>query len=124
MSQQSNTTNAAMEAVVRESARDRVMGLIRSVPGPLIGLVVVVLVLAYLSPYFVTTRNIVNIFSQISDIGIMAAGSALVIVTGGIDLSVGAVLAASLMVNAWLFRYVGVPFPLGLIAGVLFGAFV
>jgi len=93
-------------------------------PGPLIGLVVVAVVLSFLSPYFLTSRNIINIFSQVSDIGIMAAGSALVIITGGIDLSVGAVLAVSLMVNAWLYRYVGVPFPLALIASLLVGAFV
>ena len=54
----------------------------------------------------------------------MAAGSALVIITGGIDLSVGAVLAASVMVNAWLYTAVGVPFPLAVLAGLAFGALV
>ena len=104
--------------------KERALAIYRYLPGPLLGLIVVVLVLSYLSPFFLTTRNIVNIFSQVSDIGIMAVGAALVIITGGIDLSVGAVLAASLMVNAWLYRYAGIPFPLALIAGLLFGAFV
>ena len=96
----------------------------RALPGPLVGLLVVCLVLSYLSPYFLTQRNIVNVLSQVSDIGIMAAGSALVIITGGIDLSVGAVLATSLMVNAWLYRYAGVPFPLALIASLLVGTLI
>ena len=108
----------------QESAKERALGALRLVPGPLIGLVVVILVLSYLSPYFLTTRNIVNIFSQVADIGIMAVGAALVIITGGIDLSVGAVLASSLMVNAWLYRYGGVPFPLAVVAGLMFGTFV
>ena len=93
-------------------------------PGPLIGLIVVVIVLSYLSPFFLTSRNIGNIFSQVSDIGIMSVGAALVIITGGIDLSVGAVVAASLMTSAYLFKYYGIPFPVAVVAGLLFGAFV
>ena len=108
----------------RHGIKDGLRAGYRAMPGPLIGLLVVVLVLSYLSPYFLTQRNIVNILSQVSDIGIMAAGAALVIITGGIDLSVGAVLATSLMVNAWLYRYGGVPFPLAVIAGLLVGTFI
>ena len=58
-----------------------------SIPGPLLGLILVCILFSFLSPYFLTTRNIVNIFSQVSQIGIMAAGAALVILIGGIDLS-------------------------------------
>ena len=108
---------------VRDS-RSRARSIYRHVPGPLLGLIVVVVALSLSSPYFLTARNIVNVLSQISDIGIMAAGSALVIITGGIDLSVGAVLAASVMVNAWLYTAVGVPFPLAVLAGLAFGALV
>lgn len=104
--------------------KDRMIAIYRQIPGPLIGLIVVVAALSFLSPYFLTSRNIVNVFSQVSDIGIMAIGAALVIFTGGIDLSVGAVLALSLMVNAWLYREIGVPFPIALVAGLLVGAFV
>ena len=121
MSQSSDATKSSAPALDEAGGKERLLAAVRLVPGPLIGLVVVIAVLSYLSPYFLTTRNIVNIFSQVSDIGIMAVGSALVIITGGIDLSVGAVLAASLMVNAWLYRYVGMPFPLALVVGLLFG---
>ena len=104
--------------------RSRARSIMRLVPGPLLGLVVVVVALSLLSPYFMTTRNVVNVLSQISDIGIMAAGAALVIITGGIDLSVGAVLAASVMVNAWLYTTLHVPFPLAVLAGLAFGTLV
>ena len=118
---QSTKATESTHASAGIGAKERALGVLRLVPGPLIGLIVVILALSYLSPYFLTTRNIVNVFSQVSDIGIMAVGSALVIITGGIDLSVGAVLAASLMVNAWLYRYLGMPFPLAVVAGLLFG---
>ena len=121
MSQSLNRTESATQPV---GSKRRALSVLQYVPGPLIGFIFVALVLSYLSPFFLTHRNIINIFSQVSDIGIMAAGSALVIITCGIDLSVGAVLAASLMVNAWLFRYVGVPFSLALIAGLAFGTII
>ena len=104
--------------------RSRARSIYRQVPGPLLGLIVVVVALSLSSPYFLTARNLVNVLSQISDIGIMAAGSALVIITGGIDLSVGAVLAASVMVNAWLYTALGFPFPLAVLSGLAFGALV
>ena len=124
MSQSVNTSEAVSGPIPQVGFKERTLAVSRLVPGPLIGLIVVAAVLTYLSPYFLTTRNIVNVFSQVSDIGIMAAGSALVIITGGIDLSVGAVLALSLMFNAWLYRDLGVPFPLAVAAGLLLGALV
>ena len=96
----------------------------RYTSGPLIGLILVCIVFSATSPHFLTVRNVSNIFSQMSEIGIMAAGAALVIIIGGIDLSVGAVLALSLMLNAWLYRDMGVPFGLSVLAGLALGAFV
>lgn len=98
--------------------------LLQKIPGPLIGLVLVCVVFSYLSPYFFTTRNLFNIFSQMSEIGIMAVGAALVIIIAGIDLSVGAVLAVTLMFNAWLYRDIGVPFAFSCLAGLSLGAFI
>ena len=108
----------------RPTAAKRASAMLRSVPGPFIGLVVLVIVLSFRSPYFLTVPNLMNIFGQVADIGIMAIGAALVIFTGGIDLSVGAVLSVSLMASAWLFHDFGVPFPIGVVAGLLVGAFV
>jgi len=100
------------------------LAVLRKVPGPLLGLILVFVVFSYLSPYFLTYRNMINIFSQVSEIGIMAVGAALVIIIGGIDLSVGAVVALSLMVNAWLHRDFGVPFVLSSLIGLGVGALV
>ncbi|CAK7260675.1 ribose ABC transporter membrane subunit (plasmid) [Shinella sp. WSC3-e] len=112
------------EAPAMNRFSSAVLSALRILPGPLIGLILICIVFSYLSPYFLTTRNMLNIFSQVSEIGIMAVGAALVIIIGGIDLSVGAVLAVSLMVNAWLYREFGVPFPLSCLAGVAVGALV
>ena len=124
MTQSASLTPTGTRDTSVRDVRSRARSVYRQVPGPLLGLIAVVVALSLMSPYFLTARNIVNVLSQISDIGIMAAGSALVIITGGIDLSVGAVLAASVMVNAWLYTAVGVPFPLAVLAGLAFGALV
>lgn len=71
----------------------------------LIGLVVLVGLVSILNPAFLSTKNILNILRQTSVNAIIAAGMTFVILTGGIDLSVGSILAisgavcASIMVN-------------------------
>jgi len=97
---------------------------LKSLSGPLGGLLIMVVALSFLSPFFLTARNLTNIISQISDIGIMAAGAALVILIGGIDLSVAATMALSIMCTAWLYKFGGVPFVLALLIGLLVGALV
>jgi ribose/xylose/arabinose/galactoside ABC-type transport system permease subunit len=63
--------------------------------GILIALAVIFAVLAVLSPAFLTSRNLLNIVRQTSVHGVMAVGMTFVILTSGIDLSVGSVLALS-----------------------------
>jgi ribose transport system permease protein len=94
----------------------------RAVPGPLLGLVAVMIVLSVLSPFFLTWRNLSNIITQNADIGVMAVGAALVILIGGIDLSVGSTLALSLMTSAWLYRSAELPFELCVALGLFVGA--
>ena len=103
---------------------NRMGGFFSKVPGPLIGLIVIFVVMSFLSPYFLVPRNLLNIISQVSDIGIMAVGEALVILIAGIDLSVGSTLAVSMMVMAWLFKLHGMPFGLAVIIGLLVAAVV
>ena len=92
--------------------------------GPIIGLIIICIVLTITSPYFMTTRNISNVLVQISDVGIMAAGEALVILVGGIDLSVAAIMVVTMMFSGWLFKMEHFPFAVALIAGSLLGALV
>jgi len=60
--------------------------------------------MALLSPYFLKPANIMNILRQISNVGVVAVGMAMVIIVGGIDLSVGANLALCSCVAALLAR--------------------
>ncbi len=75
---------------------------------PLTWIVIVALVLAVAltlaSPYFLTAGNINNLLKQVSIVAILAAGQAMVIITGGIDLSVGSVLALSAVTIGWLIQ--------------------
>jgi ribose transport system permease protein len=71
--------------------------------GPGLMLVVVVVLVASLSPVFLTTRNIGNVLGQSAVIAVLALAQLLVIVTRGIDLSVGSTLALSAVVGAMVF---------------------
>lgn len=61
----------------------------------LIALALLVVVVSILSPSFLTTKNIFNVLRQTSVNAVIAAGMTFVILTGGIDLSVGSILAIS-----------------------------
>lgn len=62
--------------------------------GILLGLVVLCIVTSFLTPNFLKVNNFVNILRQISVSGVLAISLALVLLTGGIDLSVGSTCAA------------------------------
>ena len=63
--------------------------------GTLIGLLVLCAVLWALTPHFLTVSNLLNIAQQTSINAIVAAGMTFVIMSGGIDLSVGSIVALS-----------------------------
>lgn len=88
--------------------------------GTLFGLLVLCVVLWILTPYFLTVSNLLNVAEQTAIIAIIAAGMTFVIITAGIDLSVGSVLAFSGVVMASLL-HAGTPLPVALIAGPLVG---
>ena len=60
---------------------------------PLIGLIIFAVIVSVLNPRFLTHANILNVLRQTSINSIIAIGMTLVILTGGIDLSVGSILA-------------------------------
>ena len=72
--------------------------------GTLLGLVGLCLILWLLSPYFLTLSNLLNIVEQSSVISIVAVGMTFVIITAGIDLSVGSILAFSGVIMASLLQ--------------------
>lgn len=90
--------------------------------GPFIGLILVCLFFSSLSPYFPTLGNGLNILDQVTVLGIVAIGMTMVIIVGGIDLSVGSVLALSMMTMGCLERSLGLPLAVCIGIGILAGA--
>ena len=88
--------------------------------GILIAFVLLCVALAILTPTFLTSGNILNVGRQVSIVAILAAGQTFVILTAGIDLSVGSVLALSGAVAAGVAASVG--WGPGIVAGLLVGA--
>ncbi|GAA2611257.1 substrate-binding domain-containing protein [Actinomadura fulvescens] len=89
--------------------------------GALAGLVILVVALALLSGDFLTVDNLLNVGVQAAVVAILAFGVTFVIVTGGIDLSVGAVAALSAVVLAWTATEHGVPWPVALVVAIAVG---
>lgn len=89
--------------------------------GPFIGLILLCICFSFASEHFFSARNALNILDQVTVLGILAIGMTAVIIIGGIDLSVGSVLAFSTMTLGWLMRDAGMPLPLAIIAAILAG---
>ena len=89
--------------------------------GVLAALLVLCVVMSFASPYFLKPQNLFNVLRGMSTIGIMAIGMTMVIVSGGIDLSVGSLAAVSAMLTARLMTYNNVPPWISVICGLLMG---
>jgi hypothetical protein len=91
--------------------------------GVFIALIILCVFMSLASPYFATSKNIFNVLQGMSTIAIVAIGETMVLVAGGLDLSVGAVLAVGAMVTARTMTYHGfhpwIAFGAGLLAGDL-----
>ncbi|MFG6146965.1 ABC transporter permease subunit [Halobacillus sp. B23F22_1] len=93
--------------------------------GPLIGLILIVVILGFTSDSFFTLNNILNLLRQISINALIAFGMTFVILTGGIDLSVGSILAFGSALTAGMLSSGMDPMLavfIGLLAGLLMGA--
>jgi ribose transport system permease protein len=84
------------------------------------GLVLVGLVFTILSPYFFTVNNILTVATQTAVIAIIAIGQTYVLITGGIDLSIGSNIALSAMVAGLCMR-ANLPVPVAIMAGLVTG---
>ena len=105
---------------------EKLMGLLLR-NAPVILFVVVFVVFGVLSPRFFAYQNIENIVKQASYIGIVAVGITFVLLTAGIDLSVGSNMYLSAVVAGLLIKNFGAPVWVALLAclavGFVFGAF-
>ena len=89
--------------------------------GILGALLVMITVMSLASPYFLSITNIFNVMRNMSTIGVMAIGMTMVIVTGGIDLSVGSLLAVTAILTARLMFH-GVGTFAAVMSGIAAGA--
>lgn len=89
--------------------------------GPVLILLVLFGLLAAIIPGFITTRNLRTIAIQSAVTAIIAFGETLVIIAGGIDLSVGTVMSFSMVVMGVLNVYVGLPLGIAVFGALLAG---
>ena len=120
----SDTKNAIVDASapVATSKSASWANWVVGVQGPLLGLILLCVVFTFTTNVFFSVRNALNILDQVTVLGILAVGMTLVIVIGGIDLSVGSILALVMMVMGWLKETFDVPLPLAILVALLCGA--
>ncbi len=112
-------------ATARQSSQGR--SETRSFP-PELGLAIVLIALcaffALLSPYFLSVSNLVNLGQTVAIVGIVAIGMTMVIISGGIDLSVGSVAALAGVMTSFIWTTLGAPLGIAAVLGVLSGGLV
>jgi inositol transport system permease protein len=95
--------------------------------GLVVAFILVCVVLSVVTPKFLTVQNLMIIVTQVSINALLAFGVTFVIITGGIDLSIGSMVAVTGVVAASFAHPdtypVIVPITVGLLAGLAFGAF-
>jgi ribose transport system permease protein len=89
---------------------------------PFLTLIVLFVGLAIASPYFLTSTNLSSVVRQTAVINIMALGMTMIIIAGGIDLSVGAILAMGGLLGTMAMEK-GHPIMTGVAVGILTGMF-
>lgn len=107
----------------RQPLARRVREVLHSYPvlGPAAVLLLAIVIFSVMSDRFLDPTNISLIIQQVAVVGMLALGQTLIILTAGIDLSVGAIMVLSSIVMAKLSAEAGVPGPFALMLGVLLG---
>ena len=116
-------TAAEQFARRRRSPAQRVQHVLHAYPAisPLLVLVVSFLVFTYLNPNFGTLRTQSLILQQVAVVAALAVGQTLIILTAGIDLSVGAISILAMLFSAKLSADSGLPGPLAVLVGIAVG---
>ena len=113
----------AEEFLDRQTPLSRIRNILHRYPAvsPALVLLISVVVFGLLNDRFLRVENLSLITQQVSVVGTLAIAQTLIILTAGIDLSVGAVMILSSMVMAQLAVNNGVPAPIALLAGLVVG---
>lgn len=113
----------ANEFLDRRTPLDRIRGVLHRYPAvsPAVVLVLAVVVFGLLNDRFLDPANLSLVTQQVAVVGTLAVAQTLIILTAGIDLSVGAVMVLTSMVIAQTASQNGLPAPAALAAGLLVG---
>ena len=87
------------------------------------GLIALLVVFSIASPNFMQTQNVLAILQATSVNGVLAIAATLVIITGGIDLSVGTLMTFCAVITGVVLTNLGMPLPIGILASILAGTF-
>src|SRR5919204_6160804 len=88
---------------------------------PFLSLIILFVALSIASPHFLTETNLSSVVRQTAVINIMALGMTMIIISGGIDLSVGAILAMGGLLGTMAMER-GMSIWLGVLIGIAAGA--
>jgi ribose/xylose/arabinose/galactoside ABC-type transport system permease subunit len=88
--------------------------------GIVLVLIALVIILGVTSPVFLSANNLRNILQQVSTIGILATGATVLMIAGGIDLSIGSIVSVAAVVMGTLIK-AGSPAELAILVGLLIG---
>jgi len=109
---------ASSESVVERRKKIEMVGFFEKY-GVLLFLVALIVIFTLYNPMFLSARNIKNILTEVSIYGIIGVGMTYVILTGGIDLAVGSLLAFAAISGAFLMQALGGDFFMGWLVAML-----
>jgi ribose transport system permease protein len=119
------TTGSAQAAETAPSRSGRVGSIVRGGAIQRLlafgALILIIVFFSLASPNFFTFANVVGILIATSVVGVLALGQTFVIITGGIDLSVGTVMTLSAVMTGVVITNMGLPLPVGVVAGIVTG---
>ena len=98
-----------------------ILSMLKNNIGIITVLLIIGIVLSFISPVFLTVDNIVSVLRQVSNNIYLALGMTLVIILGGIDLSVGAIVAMCGTLTVGFIVTNGIPIPVAIFLGLLIG---
>jgi len=110
-------------AVTEQKKGSRVLKEYKTELSMLLIFIIFFCIMSFASPYFLTRQNIMNVLSQVSSISMLAIGMTIVIITSGIDLSVGANLGLAGMIGSMALMNTQNIF-LGIFVMLIMGAFI
>ncbi|RNF69722.1 ABC transporter permease [Marinomonas rhizomae] len=115
MTESQKTPPSLVSKLIKMTAHQRVLAFA--------SLIVLLIVFSIASPNFMQTSNMLAILQATSVNGVLAVAATLVIISGGIDLSVGTLMTFTAVIAGVLLTNMNLPLPIGVLGAILAGAF-